>query len=272
VSEPPTAAASNGPGGTTYYSFRIVSRSRQAALVSVECDGRLWQNETPLERAERDGTGLRWIVDLQPGSNEFLWRSDQAGVLPRVRAVDAIELARAEKLDSGLLAERLRTASAGTGVTVPAEFAAVDWSRAAAEGNASEGRRLFGALACSKCHAVVPDQKAAGAPSLFEAKRRFTVPHLVESVLLPSRLVAEPFRAQSIVTDDGRTVMGLVTGETDVEVEVLQPDATRVRLMKRQIEERNPTTISPMPQGLVKTTDELRHLLAYLLSDRPSPP
>jgi putative heme-binding domain-containing protein len=269
---PAQAAPPVGVIPVTYYSFRVTSRSRQAALVSVGHDGRLWQNETALKGTDNDEVSGQWIVDLQPGSNEFLWRTNLGGVLPRVRAVDGIELARAEKLDSGLLAERLRTASAGTGVAVPAEFAAVDWGRAASQGDAVEGRRLFGALACSKCHAVVPDQKAAGAPSLFEAKRRFTVPHLVESVLLPSRLVAEPFRAQSIVTDDGRTITGLVTSESDAEIEVLQLDAARVRVMKRQIEERSPTTISPMPQGLVKTTDELRHLLAYLLSERPLPP
>jgi putative heme-binding domain-containing protein len=241
--------------------------------VSVDGGGRLWQNETAIEALESEGTRRRWIVDLQPGSNEFLWKSERAGGPPSVRALDGIELARAEKLDSGMLAERLRAAATGpTGAAVPAEFAAVDWGTAASDGDPVEGRRLFGALACSKCHAVVPDQKAAGAPSLFEAKRRFTVPHLVESVLLPSRLVAEPFRAQSIVTDDGRTITGLVTSETEAEVEVLQLDATRVRLPKRQIEERNPTTNSPMPQGLVKSAAELRHLLAYLLSERPLPP
>jgi putative heme-binding domain-containing protein len=260
--------------GITYYSFRVVSGSRQPALFSVKGDGntRLWQNEMALEAAVEGSSEHGWIVDLQPGSNEFLWRADGQWDAARLQAVGQIELTRAEKLDSAMLAERLRSAAGGAATAVPAEFAAVDWGRAALNGDPAEGRRLFGTLACSKCHAVVPDQKAAGAPSLFEAKRRFTVPHLVESVLLPSRLVAEPFRAQSIVTEDGRTITGLVTSESEVEIELLQLDAARVRILKRQIEERSPTTISPMPQGLVKTTDELRHLLAYLLSDRPLPP
>jgi hypothetical protein len=38
------------------------------------------------------------------------------------------------------------------------------------------------------------------------------------------------------------------------------------------IEEREPVRTSPMPASLVKTPDELRDLLAYLLSDHPSPP
>ena len=49
------------------------------------------------------------------------WFPTRAGLLQRtvgwVRAVDGIELARTEKLDSGLLAERLKSAAAaGTGV------------------------------------------------------------------------------------------------------------------------------------------------------------
>ena len=131
---------------------------------------------------------------------------------------------------------------------------------------------MFASLGCAKCHAVAPDQKSAGAPSLFEAKRRFTIPHLVESVLLPSRQVAELFRAQTFVTDDGRTLTGLVTTESADAVELLMPDASRPTLAKKIIEERSPTQLSPMPQGLVKTPDELRDLLAYLLSDNPTPP
>ena len=91
-------------------------------------------------------------------------------------------------------------------------------------------------------------------------------------MLLPSRLVAEPFRAQQITTDDGQTLTGLVTAESSEHVEVVLPDASRRTVPKRQIEERQVTTLSPMPQGLVKTPDELRNLLAYLLSDRPTPP
>ncbi len=171
-----------------------------------------------------------------------------------------------------MLAERLRSASTETSQAVPVEFAAIDWDRAVADGDPVEGRRLFGTLGCVKCHAIAPDQKSAGAPNLSEAKRRFTIPYLVESVLLPSRQVANVFRAQAFVTGDGRTITGLVTSETDDVVELLLPDATRQAIAKTSIEERTSTALSPMPQGLVKSPAELRHLMSYLLSDRPLPP
>lgn len=264
-----------------YYHFRIQSGVRQPALLTASAVdvGKLWQNEI-LVAAVNNGVGPRqWILDLQPGSNDLLLQlpSDEAlnHSLPNVRlhAVHPTVFALPEKLDAALLSERLRSAAlTGNSQPVPGEFSAVDWAKSSRAGNAAAGRKLFASLGCAKCHAVAPDQKSAGAPSLFEAKRRFTIPHLVESVLLPSRQVAELFRAQTFVTDDGRTLTGLVTTETADAVELLMPDASRPTLAKKIIEERSPTQLSPMPQGLVKTPDELRDLLAYLLSDNPTPP
>lgn len=261
-------------GDVNYLYFHIVSGSRQAGLLTLTgaSTAELRHNDAAVA-ALADGV-TRWIVDLQPGTNDFLLRVVAAKTVDlRLQAAAKLEVRLPEKVDSNQLTERLRTASiAESGQTVAAEFLGVDWARAAADGDAVEGRRLFGVLGCAKCHAVVADQKSAGAPSLFEARRRFTVPHLVESVLLPSRLVAEPFRAQTFVTDDGRTLTGLVTGESPESVELLLSDARRATLAKKQIEDRATTQLSPMPQGLVKTPTELRHLLAYLLSDHPLPP
>lgn len=260
----------------SYCYFRIISGVRQPALLTIQSfvPCKVWQNETAVTDAIVHDSNARCILDLQPGSNELLVRVFMvAGTQMTVQAATKVEIAIPEKLDSSLLAERLRSASVGgVGQPVPAEFATVDWTKAFHDGDAAEGRKLFGTLGCAKCHAVVPDQKSAGAPSLFEAKHRFTVPHLVESMLLPSRQVAEPFRAQTFVTADGRTLTGLVTGETAEAVELLLPDATRPTLYKKQIEERAATQLSPMPQGLIKTPAELRHLLSYLLSERPMPP
>ena len=58
----------------------------------------------------------------------------------------------------------------------------------------------------------------------------------------------------------------LVLAEDDDNVEVLLPDATRRRIRKDTIEVRRRQDISPMPAGVVKTPDELRDVLAYLLA------
>lgn len=278
---PATSAEPAGGRQSWYFTFRAASDARRQGLLTVDFAGPTSIRLNGAAVTDRVPGRNAWIVDLQPGGNEFLVRVQTAPttgnsaskVGASLRAGGKLELSLSEKLDSAELAARLREVSAlGGAQPIAKEFLALDWTKESASGDAAAGRRLFGTLGCAKCHAIVPDQKSAGAPSLFEAKRRFNVPHLVESMLLPSRLVAEPFRAQQITTDDGLTLTGLVTAESSEHVEVVLPDASRRTVPKRQIEERQVTTLSPMPQGLVKTPDELRNLLAYLLSDRPTPP
>ena len=187
-------------------------------------------------------------------------------------AVGPLVVAFPEKLDSAQWAERLREASSGSAHPIPAEFISIDWSKELPRGDAAQGRRLFGSLACAKCHAITAGQKGGGAPSLAEARRRFTVAYVVESILIPSKQVAEPFRATTILKHDGRILTGLITAEAADELELLLPDATRQIVRKADVDERSAGTLSPMPQGLVRTPQELRDLLAYLLSDQPLPP
>ncbi|MFO0825628.1 MAG: c-type cytochrome [Gemmataceae bacterium] len=154
---------------------------------------------------------------------------------------------------------------------MPIAFLAVDWMVEGRKGDATIGRKLFGTLGCAKCHAVTADQPGGGAPSLAEAGKRFTPAHLAESVLIPDRVVAEEFRATRVATFDGQVIVGLVVKETATELELLLPDTTRKVVKVADVEERK-LVATAMPAGLVKTPDELRHLITYLLSDRPLPP
>lgn len=149
----------------------------------------------------------------------------------------------------------------------PATFEGIDWQVEAAKGDPSRGRLLFGeaGVGCSKCHAVTPDQSVAGGPSLADAGKRFAVGYLAESVLVPDKVVAPLFRATTVVTDDGRSVTGLVAGQTGDELELVVADGSRVVIPTAQIDERVPKDVSPMPAGLVRTPAELRDILAYLL-------
>jgi putative heme-binding domain-containing protein len=129
-----------------------------------------------------------------------------------------------------------------------------------------------GDLGCVKCHAILPNQKGGGAPSLADAAHRFTVSQLVESILIPSKQVAPIFGTTSIVTDDGHSLTGLVVEENDEQLVLLLPTAVRQAVAKSTIEVRKLQPTSPMPSGLVKTPAELGDLLAYLLSPNPQAP
>ena len=149
----------------------------------------------------------------------------------------------------------------------PATFAKVNWDVEVRRGDPRRGRDLFGqgGVGCAKCHAIDDANPVAGGPSLSAAGKRFTVAYLAESVLEPGKAVAPLFRATTVVTSDGRSLTGLLSAETADALELIMPDASVVRVPLADIEERHLQPVSPMPQGLVRSTEELRDLLAYLM-------
>jgi putative heme-binding domain-containing protein len=248
-----------------YVYFRVHSNRRQA-LVFPELGPGIWHNGKQLSSL-RD---VKMNAELQPGSNEILIAFSKVPESIDFWVEEPVTVSLPDRLDGAELAKRLRE-SVGPEKVTP-EFLNVDWSVEMKKGDVANGRRLFGTLACAKCHAIAAEQKGGGAPSLLDASKRFTIPHVVESMLLPSRQVAEPFRASRITLKSGQDLSGLVASETNESIEVLLPDGTRKTIAKNDIEERTITQTSPMPAGLVKTVAELRDLLAYLFSDKPQPP
>lgn len=252
-------------GPIAYMYFRLQSRRRQT-VVLPDFSTNVWHNgvRVPIR------TDIGMDFDLQPGSNDILITTTYVPEAFRILVEEEVAFVLPDRLDGAELARRLREAKGDE--RVPPEFLAVDWAAEMKKGDVAAGRRLFGTLACAKCHAITTGQEGGGAPSLADANKRFTVVHVVESVLLPSKQVAEPFRATRIEMKNGQTFVGLAVAERANEVELLLPDATRKAIAFKDIEVRTIMPTSPMPASLVKTPAELRDLLAYLLSDNPQPP
>lgn len=261
--------------GSTYIYLRLQARQRQMVGLDLAnaTNLHLWINgkATPGSTDE----SARFLMELQPGSNDLLIRCES---LPtpelapwRMFTTDGATALVPEKLDGALLAQRLRDAGK-SGEKIEPEFLTKDWHAEVKSGNVEAGRKLFGSLGCVKCHAIAGTQEGGGAPNLAEAKKRFTVPYLVESVLLPSKQVGDAFRSSQITTKQGLILTGLVVRESSESLELLLGDTTRRMIPRADIEERAHTPLSPMPAGLVKTPAELRDLLAYLLGDNPTPP
>ncbi|MBM3999328.1 MAG: c-type cytochrome [Planctomycetes bacterium] len=271
------AALGGTDGRSAYAYFRLESpRAQQVLLLPGSDDGiRVWVNGREVWRLDeaRGGLPLQDIVfaDLEPGTNEVLLRvrnhSGQHQLYLHYRSLSgSVSWSVPEPFDRAGLQERLR--SADENARVPDELLAVDWTGDVDLGDAERGRRLFHeGLGCAKCHAT-RDSAVAGGPSLADAGSRFTIPYLVESILLPSHQVNPLFRSTQITTREGRVYVGLVVGETVDVVELLATDAERHRIEKKSIETRRLHDLSPMPAGLVRTVGELRDLLAYLAADR----
>ena len=265
---------STGSPQSVYALFYIDSPANQQFRLELATDGaaKVWRNGKPVWHRARRGkdksTAGKVSLDLVSGTNQILVRcqpGEQHMLALHVRALDRIAMSIPEP-ENASLAERLKTAAQGQSPVNRDDFLNVDWNKVATEGNIDNGRILFVSTGCVKCHAVPGSVGVTGGPSLMDVGRRFTLDYLVESVLLPSQKVSTFFRSSTIVTVDGKVVTGLITAETDTEVVLVLPDATRLPFAKDDIEERVPSSVSAMPQGLVKSPDELKDILSFLLS------
>lgn len=260
----------------TWLRFDSPSPQRMQLLLGSEDGVKVWLNGQ-LAWEKDVARPLQQLDDVVPldliaGSNDVLvrvgMRGESGGQYLHYKQLNGVRWTVPEKPSGLSLAERLKGAAAGT-EPVPATFLSVDWPTVVPQGNLTRGKQLFGAesLGCAKCHAATPTQPGGGGPSLADAGRRFTIPYLVESVLAPSHVISPVFKSSVIVTHQGQVLTGLVVGETSSQLELLQPDTKRLAIPVDEIAERRASPLSAMPQGLVKTPEELRDVLRYLLSN-----
>jgi putative heme-binding domain-containing protein len=259
-----------------YAYFRLESGSKQRINLLVGSDDgvKLWHNGRIVWTNDTSRAALPFqdvvVLELEPGSNDMLIRTRNltgaSGVYAHYRSLQPAKHTLPDKVGLESLAQRLAAAGPNT-QPVPEEFLKVDWSQAIKQGDAAQGKKVFEALGCAKCHAATNDVAVVGGPSLAEAAKRFTVPYLVESILSPNKQISPVFRATAVVLKDGRQFTGLAVGETADKLELLLPDTKRETIAKAEIDQRELQNLSPMPQGVVKKPDELRDLLAFLLSN-----
>ena len=268
------------PNSSVYSLFRFDSPTaqRMQLLIGSEDGVKVWQNgELVFENdIVRPLIQLDDVVplDLQPGSNDILVRVGMkqgiGGQYLHFRHLGDVRFSLPEKPDGLTLADRLKSQPiGGTHPVIDEKFVQYDWSSEVKKGDPIRGKKLFGAesLGCVKCHAATPNQAGGGGPSLTDAGKRFTVPYLVESVLVPSKVVSPVFRSTLITTHEGKVISGLVVSETRDKIELLLPDTKRMTIEKTQIDERKFGDVSAMPVGLVKNPEELRDVIAYLLTN-----
>ncbi|MDA0832088.1 MAG: c-type cytochrome [Planctomycetota bacterium] len=268
---------SAGANSSCYAFCRLESAKRQQVMLLVGSDDgiQVWHNgalawTNDVTRAALPLQDIIYLT-LEPGSNDLLFRvrnrDGEAALFAHYRTLTDVPYSLPDPVDGETLAERLKSAANTPEGQLAEAFLKLDWIEEAKQGDAAKGEKLFSAdgIGCAKCHAIKPDAEVQGGPSLAQAAKRFTIPHLVESILLPSRQVSPVFRATTIVTTEGQVLTGLVINETNEKLELLTTEAKRVTLTIGEIEDRKPQELSPMPAGVVKTPGELRDLLAYLL-------
>jgi putative heme-binding domain-containing protein len=139
--------------------------------------------------------------------------------------------------------------------------------------NFARGKAMFEAAVCSACHRIGRTGHAVG-PDLTSIGRRFSRRDILESILDPSKVVAEQYRQDVVVTGNGKVLVGTILPGGDyrsprlqILIDPLHPGRT-VTLLKKDVEQHRKSKTSMMPKGLLNTLSkpEILDLLAYLES------
>jgi putative heme-binding domain-containing protein len=130
------------------------------------------------------------------------------------------------------------------------------------------GRELFRTASCISCHKLGDAGNAFG-PELAKLDAAMTPLEIARHVLEPSLRIEEKYRSTTVVTDDGRSITGLVIEETPTEIAVVENPVAKadpVRIRKDAIDDRSTSPVSIMPKGLLDklTRDEVLDLIAYV--------
>jgi putative heme-binding domain-containing protein len=145
-------------------------------------------------------------------------------------------------------------------------------ARAARErGDPGRGALVFyrPELTCTRCHTVGEEGPALG-PDPAKAGKEATDVYLVESVLLPSKVVKKGFETITITTKAGKTLTGLLAEDRPDAIVLRDPaqEGKLVTVAKKDIDERSDKGPSIMPEGLVNVLDgrqEFLDLARYLM-------
>jgi putative heme-binding domain-containing protein len=127
-------------------------------------------------------------------------------------------------------------------------------------------------LGCFQCHALGGAGGKVG-PDLSAIGTSAQVDYLIESIVLPSKVVREGYTTAHVVTLDGKTYSGVVQRESPTELVLRDPLREEIVIPVKQIEEKR-VGGSLMPDGLdqLLTDAELADLVRFLSElGRPGP-
>jgi putative heme-binding domain-containing protein len=158
--------------------------------------------------------------------------------------------------------------TAGNGKKV-GELPAAEVMKAAmsAKGDVATGQRLFTAQGCIACHSVDASAAQKG-PYLGAAGAKFTRDYLIDSVLEPSKVVAQGFQTIQLTMNDGSVNMGFITGEADGVIEMRNITGQVTKLKRADVKGEERQAQSMMPPGLASglSVEDFTSLIEYLNS------
>jgi putative heme-binding domain-containing protein len=136
----------------------------------------------------------------------------------------------------------------------------------AARGKAVWNASFAGAAQCAKCHMVRGVGGQVG-PDLSMIGKKASRENLYESILIPSKAIADQYLQHQVTTTADVTVTGLLMADTPQSITLRDANGKDTTIAKKDIEGQvRKLKISIMPEDIVAalTEDELVDLVAYL--------
>ena len=137
------------------------------------------------------------------------------------------------------------------------------------------GKSIFRKALCQNCHRLGDSGGVLG-PNLTGVSGRLEIRDLLDSLITPNRVIAEPYRSSVVIRKNGTQLTGQIVNlqgtSITVQTDPLRP-FTRVDIPFSDIETTLSSPVSLMPEGLLDslTLEEILDLFAYLLQRPPQP-
>ncbi|HXJ61281.1 MAG TPA: c-type cytochrome [Verrucomicrobiae bacterium] len=234
-------------------------------------------------RLVRDGWTLpqrrTYVEWLGRARREFVGASMLPTAIQYIRAEVEASLSPAERSALADAFANLDRAVAPAAPTQPARPFVKEWTMADfANGwrkpvqtpeSRERGARVFVEAGCAQCHRVGKTGGLIG-PDLTAVGSRFDSRTILESILEPSKVIAELYRTVVLTTRGGSIVEGRIVGETASRLTLvtnpIDPEARR-EIAKTDIVSQKVSEVSSMPAGLLNThqKEEIIQLLEWLV-------
>ncbi|MFO0878909.1 MAG: PVC-type heme-binding CxxCH protein [Gemmataceae bacterium] len=143
---------------------------------------------------------------------------------------------------------------------------------AARRGDPAKGQRLLAAsansnLQCLKCHTLRGTGGQVG-PDLSMIGKKASRENLIESILNPSKAIADQYILWVVETTKGVSLQGLLVEETPEFIVIRDAEGRDTRIPKKEIETRSKSPKSIMPEDLVAhlAEEDVLDLVEYMLT------
>ena len=145
------------------------------------------------------------------------------------------------------------------------------------QGDAEKGKKLLEASAkndmqCLKCHTIHGVGGQVG-PDLSVIGKKASRENLYESILYPSKAIADQYLQWKIDQVDGISLSGLIVNETPTSITLRDANAKDTKIDKKDIDTKTKSAVSLMPENIIAylNEDELTDMVEYLFSLKTGP-